>query len=133
MPATLSTELFAKMPARVGLLADVASGLGAHGINIVAIGAYDKSGMGEFYLMTDDNDAATRLLVDMGAEVVENAVVVIDLEERPGSLGEAARAIADGGVNISWVYATTSGAGREMAVFRTADNEAAVALVNQAS
>jgi hypothetical protein len=38
-------------------------------------------------------------------------VIVVDVEDRPGSLGEAARRIGNAGVNIELVY-TTFGAVR---------------------
>jgi len=130
MGATLTTELFAALPSGVGVLADVAGSLGAAGINIVAIGAYDKAGHGEFYLLTDDNKRAAELLRGMGAEVTESTAVVVDVDDHPGSLGAVAAAIAVAGINIDWVYATTNGVGREMVLFKTSDNEAVVTLLN---
>jgi hypothetical protein len=39
----------------------------------------------------------------------ENNVLVIDVENRPGSLGEVARKMAEAGVNIGLTYATFGG------------------------
>ncbi|MBI5231773.1 MAG: ACT domain-containing protein [Coriobacteriales bacterium] len=130
MGATLATELFAKLPARVGLLADVAGSLGSAGVNIVAIGAYEKEGQGEFYLMTSDNLRAGEILRGMGADVIEQSAVVVDVEDRPGALGEVTQTIAGAGINIDFVYATTSGIGREMIVFHTVDDSSVVSLLN---
>jgi hypothetical protein len=36
-------------------------------------------------------------------------VLVIDIEDRPGTMGEVARKVADAGVNIGRVYSTFGG------------------------
>ena len=58
-------------------------------------------------------DAATRaVLGEAGIEVGgERDVLVVDIEDRPGTMGEVARRIASAGVNIELVY-TTFGAVR---------------------
>ena len=38
------------------------------------------------------------------AAVEERDVLVVDIEDRPGALGETARKLADAGVNIELVY-----------------------------
>jgi hypothetical protein len=49
-------------------------------------------------------------LDEAGLEVSdERDVLVIDLEDRPGSLGEVARRLADAGVNVDLMYATWPG------------------------
>jgi hypothetical protein len=57
--------------------------------------------------------AATRaVLGEAGIEVGgERDVLVVDIEDRPGTMGEVARRIASAGVNIELVY-TTFGAVR---------------------
>jgi hypothetical protein len=116
-------ELFVKAPTKVGLLADVTEALADEGVDIRAIGAYDKGENGEFMLVTGDNTAAQRVLQDMGAHVERNMVVVVSLEQRAGQLQMVSRALADAGVNVSWVYATTGDGEHTNVILRTADPE----------
>ena len=54
------------------------------------------------------DDAATRAaLSEAGIEVgAERDVLVVDVENRPESMGEVARRIGDAGVNVDLVYTT---------------------------
>lgn len=128
----LGTHLFVRMPTRVGLLADVAEALRNAGVNIQAIGAYDKEGAGEFMLVTNDNPAAADALRALGAEVTEEAVVLVEMPDHPGSLEKAARHIATADINIEWVYATTAGGTSATAVFKVPEPERVVRLLWEA-
>jgi hypothetical protein len=60
----------------------------------------------------DDVDATRAALSEAGIEVTgERDVLVVDVEDRPGTMGEVARRIGDAGANIELVY-TTFGAVR---------------------
>jgi hypothetical protein len=74
-------------------------------------------------LITGDNSAAERALLDMGADVERNTVVVVSLEQRAGQLQKVSRTLADAGVNVDWVYATTGDGEHTNIVLRTADAE----------
>jgi hypothetical protein len=61
-------------------------------------------------VLVEDVDAARRALVERGCDVGrERDVLVVDVEDRPGAAGEVLRRIADAGVNVSFLYLTTSG------------------------
>jgi len=119
--AYVTDEIVVTAPTRVGLLADISAALAEHGIGIAAIGAYDKEGRGELMMITSDNDAAARVLEQLGMAVRHNDVTVLDAEDAPGTLAQAARRLADGGVNVDWVYATTCGGSHASVVFKTID------------
>ncbi len=129
MNAKVQSELFFTMPARVGALAEVSEVLKDAGVNIVAIGAYDKEDHGEFMLIVSDTAAGKAALEAKGLEVVEKSVVTVEVADRPGALAEVARRVADGGVNIGWAYATTSGGTTALLVLRTKDNDRVVELL----
>jgi hypothetical protein len=128
MHAVIRNELFCSMPTRVGALADVTGALASAGVNIEAIGAYDKDGRGEFMMIVSDNAAGAEALRALGADVAEKSVVTLEVENRPGALAEAAAVIAEAGINVGWVYATT-GEGTTTIVLRTADNERVVEVL----
>ena len=62
----LRNEIMFKAPTRVGLLADVTEALRDAGVNILAIGAYDKGDMGEFLMITSNNKLAYGALEKLG-------------------------------------------------------------------
>jgi hypothetical protein len=129
MDAKTDTELFFTMPTRIGALADVTEALKEAGVDIRAIGAYDKDDHSEFTLIVSDIAAANEQLAKLGITPVEKSVVTIEVPDVPGALAEVARKVADSGVNIGWVYATTTSAPKATLVLRTPDNERVARLL----
>ncbi len=129
MNAKVETELFFVTPTRIGLLAEVSEVLRDAGVDIRAIGAYDEGDHGEFMLIVSDTPTAKVALGRMGINAVEKSVVTVEVPDTPGALAEVARKIADGGVNVGWVYATTSGAPTATLVLRSQDNDRIVELL----
>ena len=125
-------ELLASMPTRVGLLRDVCRVLSSEGIDMRSIEAYDNDGTGEFYLITSNDEAAAKRLTEMGADIGSNEVVCAELKNNPGALLELATAIADNGINIGQMRAT-SAPGNETAlvVFRVEDPAALVGMLRE--
>lgn len=100
-------EVLFKAPTRVGLLADVTEALNKHGVNILAIGAYDKGDAGEFLLITSNNKLAYEALGELGGEMDMRSVVVVEVPNTPGELAKISRALADRNINVSQVFATS--------------------------
>ena len=125
-------ELLASMPTRVGLLRDVCRVLSSEGIDMRSIEAYDNDATGEFYLITSNDEAAAKRLTEMGADIGSNEVVCAELKNHPGALLELATAIADNGINI-WQMRATSAPGNETAlvVFRVEDPAALVGMLRE--
>ena len=109
--AEIRDELFFRAPTRVGLLAEVSEAISAAGVDMIAIGAYDKGDMGEFLLLTDNNRAAGEALMQLDGEVDLGPVVIVDVPNEPGELAKVARMAADAGINVSQIHATTCGCG----------------------
>jgi hypothetical protein len=97
---------------RPGRLADLGEATGKAGINIEGVCGTTQEGQGAIHILVEDETATRTALSEAGIEVgAERDVIVVDVEDRPGSLGEAARRIGNAGVNIELVY-TTFGAVR---------------------
>ena len=95
---------------RPGRLADIGEATGTAGINIEGMCATTGGGSAEVHVLVDDAAAAREALGSAGIEVDgESDVLVIDVEDRPGTMGEVARKVADAGVNIGLAYATFGG------------------------
>jgi hypothetical protein len=91
---------------RPGALADIAEALGERGINITGIAGSAWEDSGAFGLITND-DAGTRSVLDgAGTTYREMELVAAGMEDRPGTLGAAARRLADRGVNIQAIIPT---------------------------
>jgi hypothetical protein len=97
---------------RPGTLADLGEATGRAGINIEGVCGTTQEGQGVIHIVVEDAAAARAALSDAGIDVGgERDVLVVDVEDRPGTMGEVARRIGSAGVNIELVY-TTFGAVR---------------------
>jgi hypothetical protein len=88
-----------------GALAQMGEVLGEAGINIDGMCGFLVEGKGEIHILVKNGSAARKALENAGI-VARNVrpVLVRDLENKPGTLGEAARRLADVGVNIDLIY-----------------------------
>ena len=94
---------------RPGTSADMGEALGRAGINIEGSCGFACEGKGIAHILVEDAAAARRALEEVGIEVGdEREVLVLEMENRPGALGEVARRIANAGVNIEVVYLATN-------------------------
>ncbi len=88
-----------------GVLARMGETLGAAGINIEGISAFTGEGKGIVHILVEDAEHALTTLAEAGFEVrAARDVLLLDIEDRPGALGEACRKLADAGVNIEQAY-----------------------------
>ena len=115
----LRNEILFTAPTRVGLLADISEALYKAGVNILAIGAFERGDVGEFLLLTNNNRATGEVLAEMGGDIDLTPVIVAEVENAPGELSRISRAIADAGINMQQVIATTTTAPTAMIVLRT--------------
>ena len=83
-----------------GTLASVSETLAGAEINIELIEARVLGAHGIIVLRVDRYDAALRTLSDAGYRAVTEDALVLDLENRPGSLAEVARRLADARIGI---------------------------------
>jgi hypothetical protein len=104
----IRNELLFRAPTRIGLLADVSEALANAGVDLFAVGAYDKGGNGEFLLLTSNNRIAAEALEPLEGQLDIVPVVVAEVPNEPGTLAEVSRRIADAGLNVAQIYATTA-------------------------
>jgi len=128
--AMLATEIFFRAPTRVGLLADVTGSLAAAAVNITAMALYDKSGNSEFLMLTSDDAATVAALQGVGGEVKRHGVVVAHVSNTPGALARMTNALAEEGIDIAQLWATTGDGPTAMVILHTANDEKAVSVLN---
>jgi hypothetical protein len=102
-------DLTVTLENRPGTLAGLGEALGKAGINIEGMSGDNRQGE-TLHLLVEDAAAAREALSGAGIEVTdERDVLVVEVEDRPGTLGEVARKLADAGVNVDLVYSTFGG------------------------
>jgi hypothetical protein len=97
---------------RPGELARIGEVTGEAGVNIRALAAFTGEGRGVIHLLFDDDDAERAHAALKAAKIGiadDREVLVIDVNDRPGTLGELARELAEANVNIELAYATFGG------------------------
>jgi hypothetical protein len=92
---------------RPGSLADVCEAIGAEGVNIVGVAGMTWDAEGAVGLITNNDSATRRVLEEREAKYREVELVAAGLEDRPGALAEAARRLAERGVNIEAAMTTS--------------------------
>lgn len=102
------TQLSVFLENRPGTLAKVCEELGRSKINIIAMTVSDTVDHAVVRLVVSDTRKALLLFEQRGVLVVENDVILIEGDNRPGSLVEVARKLGGVKVNIEYLYLATS-------------------------
>jgi hypothetical protein len=95
-----------------GQLARLGEATGAAGANIRGLAAFTGEGNGVIHLLFDDDDAprARAAIEEAGLGLADDReVLVVDVHDKPGTLGELARELAAASVNIDLAYAAYGG------------------------
>jgi hypothetical protein len=114
-----------EMENRPGELARLAEAIADKGINITAIGAATSGSTGGIGFLTNDEEGTRQALDQVGLAYRSVELVAAALEDRPGTLAQAARRLADAGVNIELLLATGMSASRVTMAFGVDDASAA--------
>lgn len=94
---------------RPGVLAKVTEAIAKAGINIEGAAAVPCDGKGTFHVLTPDAPATRRALETAGFRIAaEQAVLVVDVDDRPGAAASIFRRIADQEVNVTLAYLVTN-------------------------
>ena len=108
----MPTDLTVILENQPGELARLGALLGDAGVNIRGMAAFTGEGRGVIHLLVDD-DAVERsvgALEGDGMGVADTReVLVVDIDDRPGSLGELTRRLAAENVNVDLAYTTFGG------------------------
>jgi hypothetical protein len=105
----MATDLRIEADNRAGQLATIGEELGKVGVNLGGFCAAVADGRGVMHVLVEDASTARRALEEAGYTVsAEHEAIVLDnVEDRAGFLGEMARRLADNGVNIDVAYLAT--------------------------
>jgi hypothetical protein len=106
----MATDLTVFLDDQPGELARLGQVLGDAGVNIEGFCATaSAAGQGEVHVLVEDAATAFHALAAAGIEIVsEQEVAVVEVDDRPGELGQVSRKLGDAGVNITLAYLATS-------------------------
>jgi hypothetical protein len=115
-------------PNKPGELARIAEAIAQKGINITSLASIGWQGQGGIALTTNDESGTRSALSGIG-DVQEIEIIAVSLEDRPGTLAEASRKLADAGINIELVLPIGMREGKVSVAFATSDNVRAKELI----
>lgn len=124
------TEIRLSMPNRVGLLSEITTAVAKAKVNVNAICAYALENIAFFNLITGSNAKAKKALAPLGFAIEEKDVIQVELPNKPGELQKVAKKIADAGIDIDFMYATTAGS-KSTCILKTADDQKAIKVIRK--
>ena len=127
--AMLTKQISVTVVNKIGVLDIMAGYLADRGINIEAISGYEVQGSDKstVMLVVDNTRHASEAIKERGfGSIEENDVILVELDNKPGALKTVTNILALKGINIKFIYATTSlEACPVKLIISTSDNEAA--------
>src|SRR5713101_4410886 len=102
---TLMGDLTITLQDHPATLAKATEAIAKAGINIEGGAGFPCGGEGVFHVLTKDAPATRRALESAGFKIsAEQQVLVIDLEDKPGTSASLYRRIADAKLNVNLTY-----------------------------
>lgn len=119
------------MPNRVGLLSEITQAVSGANVNILGIYAYEMAETAHFAMITDSVAKTKKALSSIGVDASEEEVVSVEMPNKVGELKKVAQKLGEAGINIEYVYGTASSGRSSICIFKTADNQKAVRVINK--
>jgi hypothetical protein len=117
---------------RPGTLARVCDALSAVKINIYAVSISDTVDHSVVRLVVSDPAKALFVFEEHGTLVVEDDVLMVTGDNKPGSLAKVAHRLSDANVNIEYAYcATPPDAKRGLLILRVSDAKKALKVLKR--
>ncbi len=114
---------------RPGILADLCAHMAESGVNIRATTTLEGRDSGIVRLVVDKTEDAKTTLSDAGVAFTSTECLGLQMPNHPGGFAGAARVLSLAGVNIDYIYAsTTEGSQGALGIFGVSDLDKALAL-----
>jgi hypothetical protein len=127
----ITTQLALFLDNRPGTLARVCDALSTAKINIYAVSTSDTVDHSVIRMVVSDARRALLLFEEHGTLVVEAEVLLIEGDNKPGSLAKIAHKLSDARINIEYCYcATPPDARKGLLVLRVSDARKALKILN---
>jgi hypothetical protein len=117
------------MENRPGIMADLCAHLADRDINIRAITTVEATEIGVVRLVVDQPELAKKVLTEAEVTFTTSECLVIEMPNYPGGFARIARVLAYAGINIDYIYATTTTSARAaLGILGVSDLERALQL-----
>ncbi|HJY88290.1 MAG TPA: ACT domain-containing protein, partial [Candidatus Acidoferrales bacterium] len=97
-------QLRVELANKPGALAELCSELAKKAVNISAIQASEAKALGSVRLLVNQFETAKGVCDAIGVKYLEEQVLAVSINDRPGALGKVTRKLAEKGINIEYVY-----------------------------
>jgi len=115
-----------------GTLSEVCGELAKQKINIYALAISDTVDHAVVRMVVSDSKRALRIFEERGTLAIENEVLMIDGDNRPGSLATIADKLFKAKINIEYAYlATSPGSKRGLAILRPSNVKKALEVLSK--
>ncbi len=129
----IAKQLSVFLANKPGTLAKVCAELTKAKINIYALTITDTVDHSVIRMVLSDPRRALILFEERGVLAVENKVLMIENDNKPGSLGKIAARLAKAKINIEYAYLATSPKAKHgLLILRTADVKRALKVLKKA-
>jgi len=127
----ITTQLALFLDNRPGMLARVCDALSEAKINIYAITTSDTVDHSVIRMIVSDTRRALLMFEERGTLVVETEVLMVEGNNKPGSLAKIAHKLAHAKVNIEYAYcATPPDAKKGLLIMRLSNAKKALKVLN---
>ena len=129
--ARKEVELAVRVGNKPGALGEVLAVVAGHGVNVLAYCTYSDRDELVVLLITNDALAAKDALQAAGFSCKANSVVLVGATDEVGAAARIGAHLGMAGVEILYSYASSSGGDQFCAVFKTTNDEHAIAALEE--
>ena len=128
--ATIGKQLMISVNNQVGALAEAARIVAEAGINLIAVCAYVIDRKGFILFVTEDNNKAKGVLRAKKYDVREEEIILMSLDNKPGTLKAITEKIANAGIDLTLLYGSVEEKGKTSKIVLVSENnKAALAVI----
>ena len=131
--AKVETELYFEVKNETGVLGQITATLALAEVYIIHLCAYAVKGIGYFQIITRDSKKAKAALKHLAPKAEERDVLVVEFENKVGTLAPVCRLLGSNGIGVHSVYGTSGDGFKIVGVFSTEDNTKAARIINKDS
>ena len=131
--AFISKELHFEIKNETGVLGQITKTLEMAQVFIIHLSAYTVKTTGYFQIITRDNKKAMTVLKHLVPKMEERDVLIVEFENKTGTLAPVARLLGSNGIGIHYVYGTSGDGFKIVGIFSTDNNKKAAEIINKDS
>ncbi|MBI2095348.1 MAG: hypothetical protein HYT89_04190 [Candidatus Omnitrophica bacterium] len=131
--AFIEKEIHFEIKDETGLLGQITATLAGAGVYIVHLSATHVKNKGYFQMITRDNAKARTALRPLAPKIEERDVLVVEFENKVGTLAPVARLLGSNGIAVNYVYGTSGDGFKIVGIFSTENNPKAAEIINKDS